>query len=917
MKRFYSVRLNLWLPVLILGAFMAMMMASSIWQYGQQTSQLEARTTEMLQTRMANMQHRLESLLRLHEEGLVAEEIADFGATPEAEALALIDDTGRVLYASQRPWQGKQIADLVAAFNTAEFQQARENRQLRLAFDAKHEHILAYQPISLATLPGQIRPTQTGVLLLQYQLAGARAEIQNNTFSRSISDMTIGGLTMVLMLVVLHRWLTIPLGYLRTVVEDISRGHFNHPVAISGKGELADLAVAINTMQTDLQHSTQQLQASYEELRASQENLQVTLNSIGDAVMTTDIDGRVTRLNPVAQNLTGWLPEEATGQPLTSVFHIINTQSRMLVANPVDRVLASGEIVGLANHTSLISRHGQEYQIADSAAPIRDKSGNTIGVVLVFHDVSEAYHKQALIAASEAELRKITNILPGPVTRVDRDGRYLFVSDVFEAWYGKPAADVIGLTQAEVIGPELYEPYAPYCQRALAGESVTFEITQPNTAGGERHALANLVPDYDNEGRVQGFYTICMDITLRIQAEQEARNLRDQLLHATKMEAVGQLTSGIAHDFNNILGAMLGYTELTQHVIAAGKTEDIDAYLNAILKAGNRAKELIAQMLTFSRKSTRATDDIPVIRLAPVVKEVVTMLRSSIPSTIDLNYQIADDNIMAPIHAVHLHQIIVNLGINARDAIDEYGNINIMLSSCHFDAASCTSCKHSFSGDYAQLTVRDNGHGITSEILDKIFDPFFTTKSVGKGTGMGLSVIHGLVHSVGGHICVESDSSGSSINVLLPLAVMQSANEQQSQPNNFPGSPELLEGIRIMIVDDEPEMGKMLCEILSMQGAHVDTFCNPLEALSSFENNHQAINLVITDETMPGLSGMHLAQRMLAIKASLPIILYTGYSEHATAEAAAAIGLAGFFYKPVKMNDLLQKLQQVLQIKNA
>jgi PAS domain S-box-containing protein len=913
MTRYHTIRFSLWLPVLILGAFITMMIASSIWQYKLQTELLETRTTTLVQSRMGIMQHRIESLLRLQQNALITEEIAEFGAQPEVVFLALIDDTGQIRHATQRPWLDKPANNLIPAFDSNRFNNAQQNRLLSLQFDTQHDHLMAYQPVSLAALPGQIRPTQTGVLLLKYDLTNAKAEILHNTFNRSLSDMIIGGLTMLLLIAVLHRWITRPLGYLQGVVNRISQGDFSLRADIAGRGELADLAAAINKMQVDLATSSQQVQGSFEELRASEENLSVTLNSIGDAVITTDINGKITQLNPVAEQLTGWPLADARGQLLASVFHIINTQSRLPTINPVKQVLETGDIVGLANHTSLMSRDGHEYQIADSAAPIRNKNGQITGVVLVFHDVSKQYRQQALIVAREAELRKITDILPGPVSHVNRHGRYIFVSEVFESWFGKKPEDIIGLTQIEVLEPEIYAQYEPYFVSARNGESVSFEVTITTPINGVRHALVKVIPDFDSDGTVCGYFTISMDISPLKQAEQETRNLRDQLVQATKMEAVGHLTAGIAHDFNNMLGAILGYTELTQHVIASGKLQETGPYLAAILKAGNRAKELIAQMLTFSRKSARPNDDVPVILLAPIIKEVVTLLRSSIPSTINLNYQISSEHLKAHIHAIQLHQIIVNLGINARDALGEYGKIEITLSSCHFKNEVCDSCKHSFNGDYARLTVRDNGSGIARENMARIFDPFFTTKGVGKGTGMGLSVVHGLVHTVGGHIRVESGNTGSSISILLPLD-SSTLTEETVTPYSLPKSQNLLKNLHIMVVDDEPEIATMVRDLLKLHSAEVTLFNDPRQALASFENNPQIIDMVITDETMPGLSGMHLAQKILAIKPGLPIILITGYSEHANIETADAIGLAGFFYKPVKTSELLQKIQTLLQI---
>ena len=389
--------------------------------------------------------------------------------------------------------------------------------------------------------------------------------------------------------------------------------------------------------------------------------------------------------------------------------------------------------------------------------------------------------------------------------------------------------------------------------------------------------------------------------------------MREQLAQSTKMEAIGHLTAGVAHDFNNMLGAIMGYSELSQHMLVAGNAERVGHYQDEILKAGTRAKELIQQMLTFSRLSPEgASVNVPVIGLGLIVKEVVSLLRSSIPRTVDLNYTIETEDLCARIQPVHLHQIILNLGINARDAMGEYGRIDITLGRLNAEGVICDSCNKEYAGDFAKITVKDSGSGIPEHVLKKIFDPFFTTKGVGKGTGMGLSVVHGLVHGLGGHIQVRSSpENGTEFSILLPLDVSDVAPEviaEQHLPMN-------IKGVRIMLVDDELGMLAMLHESLAAQGAELVSFSDPKLALGEFTQHPQRVDLVITDETMPGMSGMALAGCLLAIKPELPIILCTGYSDHANPEMAKQAGIAGFFYKPLKMDELLRKLSSLLLVK--
>lgn len=641
----------------------------------------------------------------------------------------------------------------------------------------------------------------------------------------------------------------------------------------------------------------------------------------------------------------------------------------------------------------------------------------------------------------EAELRKISDVLPAPVARVDMDGRYLFVSAAYERWFGKRPEDVVGKTQRESVSPEHYAKVAPYFERALSGEKVTFELDIKAPDGESLYGQVTALPDFNSDGVVCEFYIIvaditerkiaenllqqsqqqskdyldvaavmfisidpqgCVslinnkgcemlalpekdilgknwfdhflpehtvknvkvvfdqlmngeikdfdyyenivitgnneerlfawnnsilfddngkiigllssaeDITERRAAEENQKLLQDQLIQSTKMEAVGHLTAGIAHDFNNILGVMMGYAELAKNMNSSDNINKLNEYIDKILLSGTRATELVAQMLTFGRLSNTVDgEQPPATLLTPVIKEVISLLRSSLPSTISLNYEISDSDIQIHIEPIQLHQIILNLGINARDAINEYGNIDIAITKEHINKSYCNSCQHQFEGDFVKIKISDSGSGIDKEVAKNIFNPFFTTKEVGKGTGMGLSVVHGLVHKIGGHILLETTpGDGTTICIMLPASLNKN-DEDNTTPLIASNSNEIT-GSRIMVVDDEESIAELMSEFLTMNGAQVNIFNSPIDAWEYFEQNHQEIDIVITDETMPDLTGMHLAKRMLELKPSASVILCTGYSELATSEAAEQEGLAGFLYKPVVLDELLQKIKKTL-----
>lgn len=339
-----------------------------------------------------------------------------------------------------------------------------------------------------------------------------------------------------------------------------------------------------------------------------------------------------------------------------------------------------------------------------------------------------------------------------------------------------------------------------------------------------------------------------------------------------------------------------------------------ERYIGEILTADNRAKELIMQMLVFSRLSPELQEGpVPTIELQPVAKEVARLIRSSIPSSIEVNLRLDDAPLNVCIQPVKLHQVLLNLIINARDAIAEHGRIDVPAGKQHV-AGHCTSCQEAFDGDYVVLSVHDTGKGIPNTNIVRIFEPFFSTKSAGKSSGMGLSVVHGMVHALGGHVLVSSEIDvGTTMRILLPPAPPTS---DAQPPPNAPAvstTGEALAAVRIMVVDDEHTMASMIGELLTLHGAVVAVYTRPAEALAAFEHDPHGVDLVITDATMPGLSGLDVAKAMLAHRPGLPVLLCTGYSEHVNAEIAQQHGIAGLLYKPLRNQQLVDMAMRLVR----
>jgi len=402
MRRPVSIDLHRWLPVFVVGAFVLLLSASAVWRYWRETSAVEVRARDLIAHRLVDEQHRLEQLLRSRDHSLVAEEVAQLGSVPEVTTLALVDGDGRVLASTRLEVVNRLLDVALPQFDRTRLQRVQQDRRLMIDRDADGDHLLAYQPIVLETAPGEIRPRSVGGLLLQYDLASGKAAARREAIVSTLTEIAFAFVIMALVMFMLRRWLSEPLEYLRTAVARISDGDFAMPVELTGRGELADLGAAVARLEEHLRVAAEERDRHLAELQQNERDLAITLHSIGDAVIATDAAGRIARMNPAAERLTGWPLESARGQPLPAVFRIINTLTRVLADDPVQAVRASNGVVELANHTTLIARDGQEFQIADSAAPIRNAAGAITGVVLVFSDVTEQYRiREALSSVTE------------------------------------------------------------------------------------------------------------------------------------------------------------------------------------------------------------------------------------------------------------------------------------------------------------------------------------------------------------------------------------------------------------------------------------------------------------------------------------------------------------------------------------
>ncbi len=415
--------------------------------------------------------------------------------------------------------------------------------------------------------------------------------------------------------------------------------------------------------------------------------------------------------------------------------------------------------------------------------------------------------------------------------------------------------------------------------------------------------VASLMYNEDTEST--SILGVTRNISKRKKAEKEKEKIQQQLVQAQKMEAIGTLAGGIAHDFNNILSAIFGYTELAQMV--QNDDPELREDLDGVYVAAVRARELIKQILAFSRKSEQKKTP---LQIALVVNEALKLLRSSIPTSIEIKQNIASKKCVLS-DSTQIHQIVMNLCTNAYHAMRETGGtLTISLTELELAADDPILGVELSQGNYLHLQVSDTGLGIAKEVREKIFEPYFTTKKVGEGTGLGLAVVHGIVQNHGGYISVSSElGQGTTFHVYLPTL------ESKATVQGIVETPSTLLGkdTHILFVDDEIVLIGLAKEIFSRYGYRISTFSDPTRALESFKTEPDHYDLLITDMAMPSMTGDKLAQEVLQVRPDFPVILCTGYSEKIDKEKAIEIGIKKYIQKPLIMSKLVQCVHQMLK----
>ncbi|MBU0965569.1 MAG: cache domain-containing protein [Proteobacteria bacterium] len=503
-----------------------------------------------------------------------------------------------------------------------------------------------------------------------------------------------------------------------------------------------------------------------------------------------------------------------------------------------------------------------------------------------------------------AMLSSIINSMPSILVGVDQDGKVIQWNREAEKQTGIASSAALGCMLSEVL-PQL-AGQKENIRKALEKRQPKNPTRVFDLRDGKPHYADIVVYPLFGEA-VAGAVIRIDDVTEQVFAEMEKTNLLTQLQHSQKMEAIGTLASGIAHDFNNILTPILGYADMIKNETPV--ESHVCAYLNAVLNAGNRAKDLVSQILAFSRQKEQVRQAVP-IHL--IVKEALKLLRASIPTTIDIKTDIAPDCCQVMADPSQIHQIIMNLCTNSYHAMRATGGaLAIGLAPMDIKPEETKNISPELlPGPYVHLEISDTGHGMDHMTLERIFEPYFTTKKEGEGTGLGLSVVHNIVKSHGGHITATSElGKGATFHVYLPRLPQGEAPVDQAMEILPTGNE------RVLLVDDEEVITRMEELMLTDLGYAVTAMMDSEKALQTFKARPHDFDLIITDMTMPRLTGLELTREILAIRPDIPIVMCTGFSELVNEEQAKAQGIREFLMKPVMKRDMSHAMRQALDVK--
>jgi len=587
---------------------------------------------------------------------------------------------------------------------------------------------------------------------------------------------------------------------------------------------------------------------------------------------------------------------------------IFTHYSEYLTDNPVNKEVVTHTDLSIQGHQQksydmeIFHRNGSARWLEVTEYPVRGPAGNVIAVEGIAKDITERKRADRSLAEKEARLRILVETIPDMIWLKDVDGRYLSCNKMFEQYFGAKESDIVGKTDYDFIVKELANFIRANDNKAMAAGKPTSTMDWITFASDGHRVLLNTIktPMFDAEGKLLGVLCIGRDIT-------EYQKLEEQLRHAQKMESIGTLAGGIAHDFNNILSAIIGYGHVT--LMKMPKDDPLRMNIEHILESADRAAALTQSLLAFSRK--QIIDRKPV-DLNKILNKVEKFLVRVIGEDVEVHMALEKTTLTLFADAGQLEQVFMNLATNARDAMPNGGSFTIESAITELDNSFVAAHGYGKTGTYALISATDSGAGMTEETRIKIFEPFFTTKEVGKGTGLGLAMVYGIIKQHEGFINVYSEpGKGTTFRIYLPLIETETMEEQPII------AAELAKGgtETILLAEDDPAVRKLTLLVLEQMGYTVIIANDGEEAVTKFMENKDRIQLLLFDIIMPKMNGREAYEEIKKTKPDIPVLFASGYSPDMLRVKELVDDDAALVYKPISPQNLLKKVREVLDRK--
>jgi len=624
-------------------------------------------------------------------------------------------------------------------------------------------------------------------------------------------------------------------------------------------------------------------------MRESEEKYRLLIKNLPGVVYRGYRDWSVEFIDKKIEQLTGYTVEEFNSRQI-NWSDIIFQEDIKAASDDFHKALKTKD-QSYVREYRIKAKDNSIYWIQDRGQIV--SNGKEVEYISgVFYDITKQKRteEESLLLATAIEHAAESVIIS------NKSGTIQYVNPAFEQLSGFSREEIVG-QNFRIFRSDKHDKgfYKDMWEVISRGNIWSGHITNRMKDDTLREFETKISPVHNRSGDIVSFVSVNRDVT-------QEKVLEAQLHQSQRMQSIGTLAGGIAHDFNNILSAIIGYTELTIDYLENGSLPYNN--LQEVLEAGERAKGLINQILTFSRQSEQ---DLKPLQLKLIVKEALKLIRATLPSTIEIHQDLTSDAAILG-DQIKIHQVLMNLCTNAGHAMPGKGGmLSVCLSEVELDSSFRIKHFDIKSGSYLKLSISDTGHGMSASLMERIFDPFFTTKEKGKGTGMGLSVVHGIVKSHNGTIHVYSEpGEGSTFNVYLPIIEKQLEQKIRAE-KPIPTGTE-----HILFVDDEESLINMGKQLLVSLGYDVTTRISSIEALELFKTRPDTFDLVITDLTMPNMTGDELAKQLMAIRSDIPVILCTGFSTRITEEKAKSMGIRAFILKPLIRKDIAETIRKVL-----